>query len=340
MEDRSDHLHAFIAASDWAGSRVEPLAGDASRRRYFRLIDAANERSAIVMDAPRALGEDVRPFLSVGAFLRDLGLSAPETFEADIDGGFLIIEDLGNALFDQVCAQTPQAESELYAAATDVLAELTTRPAIADVDSYLPHMTDLALSSLRWYVGGILGDVPEEADAMLRASLDPLLASLTRTDVTILRDYHAQNLVWLPERQGLRRVGLLDYQDAMTGPIVYDLMSLVKDARRDVSPQVRDSCIAQFGTACGIDAETLARECAIVSAQRNLRILMIFARMSLHFGKPSYVALLPRVWDHLMSDLAHPDLADLARAVNNIYPAPSAQALEVLRSKCGTVPKL
>jgi len=340
MTERTEYLRTFVAATEWKDATWAPLAGDASRRSYTRLIDPNTNRSAMLMDAPPEFGEDVRPFLKVGAYLADLGLSAPETYAADEERGFLIIEDLGNALFDQVCLADPKMEWPLYKAAVEVLAHITQAAPLSGVADYADQMTDLALSSYRWYVGGITDAPTEEAAAACRAELEPLIASLGAGQNTILRDFHAQNLIWLPERDGLKRVGLLDYQDAMLGHAPYDLVSLVKDARRDVTSDVREKAMAHFAVVSGLNRADLDREAAICSAQRNMRILMIFARMSLHFKKPHYVDLIPRVWAHLMSDLEHPDLAGLRAIVRETIPEPTPEILQVLRDKCGTVPTL
>ncbi|AJE44907.1 aminoglycoside phosphotransferase family protein [Celeribacter indicus] len=337
--DRAGLLEEFLHAGDWAGAQVTPLAGDASRRRYFRL-SRSDGRGAILMDAPPEAGEDVRPFLAVGAYLQSLGLSAPRIFETDEERGFLILEDFGQTLFDRLCARTPACEPELYDAAVDVLLRLAAAPPLAHAADYTPLMTDLALSSYRWYAAPVVGHDMTEAAEAARAVLAPLIATLGPGRVTILRDYHAQNLLWLPERDGAARVGLLDFQDAMLGHPAYDLISLTTDARRDVSGTIRERCMARFTTALGLDPVEFTRAAATCSVQRNLRILMIFSRMSLHFGKPHYVDLIPRVWAHLQRDLDHPDLAPLARLVRAHLPAPDTHVLQSLKDRCGTIPTL
>lgn len=340
MNERAELLTAFVSTTEWKDAIRTPLAGDASRRRYTRLTDTAKSRSAILMDAPPALGEDVRPFLKVGAYLSALGLSAPDTYAADEQQGFLILEDLGDAVFDQVCAADPALEWPLYKAAAEVLAQIAQAAPVADVVDCADQMTDLSLTCYPWYAGGITGAPTDAAADACRAALEPLIASLGGGHQTILRDFHAQNLIWLPRRTGLKRVGLLDYQDAMLGHAPYDLVSLVNDARRDVTRGVREKTMAHFADMAGLDRTDLDRGAAICSAQRNLRILMIFARMSLHFGKPHYVDLIPRVWSHLMNDLDHPDLGQLRRVVHDTLPEPTPDILQVLRDKCGTVPML
>ncbi|PTQ69674.1 aminoglycoside phosphotransferase family protein [Celeribacter persicus] len=338
--DRTQKLAAFLQTSDWSTTRSLALAGDASRRRYHRLFDDIAGRQAIVMDAPPEAGEDVRPFLKVASYLRELGLSAPEIYAADEEQGFLILEDFGEDLYDQVCLQNPGSEPELYDAAVDVLIRICGAPPMEGLEDYGPKMTDLALSCYRWYAEPILErDLSEESDAV-RASLSPLIDDLGPGSVTILRDYHAQNLLWLPERCGTARVGLLDFQDAMLGHPAYDLISLTTDARRDVPDTIQTRCIDQFCDGLGQNRVDLSRQAAICSVQRNLRILMVFGRMSLHFGRPHYVDLIPRVWRYLQQDLQHPDLAGLAELLRKTLPEPDENALKTLKAKCGTIPTL
>lgn len=340
VDERTQHLTEFVATTDWAGARIAPLAGDASRRRYFRLTDLGSRRTAILMDAPSEAGEDVRPFLRVAAYLRDLSLSAPEIYATDAEQGFLILEDFGHDLYDQVCARDPAREPELYDAAVDVLIALCHAPRMEGLQDYRPLMSDFALSCYQWYAEPLLGHPVAEARDIAKTLLDPLLADLMPGGVTTLRDYHAQNLLWLPQREGHRRVGLLDFQDAMYGPAAFDLVSLTTDARRDVAPDLEARCFTRFSTGLGLNQSDFSREAAICAVQRNLRILMIFARMSLHFGRPHYVDLIPRVWGHLQRNLDHPDLADLAAVLRADLPAPTQESLTILKAKCGTIPTL
>ena len=152
----------------------------------------------------------------------------------------------------------------------------------------------------------------------------------------VLRDYHAENLVWLPERPGVKNVGLLDFQDAISGHPAYDLVSLLQDARRDVRPELARTILQKFTETTHTDTKEFARAYAVLGALRNLRILGFFARLSVHFGKPRYVDMIPRVWRHLIDNLAHPDLVDLRDIVLDGFPSPSAAFLNALRSKCPT----
>ncbi|WP_460272927.1 aminoglycoside phosphotransferase family protein [Celeribacter sp. ULVN23_4] len=338
--DRKDCLDTFLQNSDWATARTIALAGDASRRRYHRLIDPVSGQQAILMDAPPEAGEDVRPFLKVADYLRGLGLSAPEIFDADEEQGFLILEDFGEDLYDQVCARTPEMEPALYDAAVDVLIDICSAPPMTGLSDYSAQMSELALSCFRWYAEPILGRDLSAERAATASALAPLIDDLGPGRVTILRDYHAQNLLWLPERSGAARVGLLDFQDAMLGHPAYDLISLTTDARRDVPPDIQTRCLDRFSVGFGLNRIDFMRQAAICSVQRNLRILMVFGRMSLHFGRPHYVDLIPRVWQHLQNDLNHPDLAELAKVLRAALPEPDENALKTLKAKCGTIPTL
>lgn len=174
---------------------------------------------------------------------------------------------------------------------------------------------------LDWYAPAADPDLTAEFEALVLAAITPVLAAPA---VPVMRDYHAENLLWLPARAGTARVGLLDYQDMLAGHPAYDLVSLLDDARRDVSPGLRAAMTARYRERTGTGAEALARDAAILSAQRNLKILGIFARLARRDGKPRYLALLPRVWGHLARTLAHPDLAPLAGFVTRHLPPPDA----------------
>ncbi|MEP2427182.1 MAG: phosphotransferase, partial [Tateyamaria sp.] len=167
----------------------------------------------------------------------------------------------------------------------------------------------------------------------LLAPLDP------HAKVLIQRDYHAENLLWLPERQGAAQVGLLDFQDAVLGHPAYDLVSVMQDARRDLAPDTAPNMIRYFLDQSGHSAETFDTAYALLGAQRNLRILGVFARLCIRDGKAHYVDLIPRVWGHIQSNPSHPALAPIATLVTDTLPPPTAENLDILRSKCATYPK-
>ncbi len=348
MTPRAAEMQAFLDRAGWGDAAVATLAGDASNRRYFRLARETGAR-AVLMDAPPDKGEDTRPFIALSLWLAEHGFSAPHLLASDPDRGFLLLEDLGDDLFARVAARQPDQEGELYAAAVDLLAELAGVPAPSTVDwpggGHRLQPYDLAvllreaMLAPDWYLAGATGGAPSSGLAADFAGLvgEAMAPVAEARDVVVLRDYHAENLLWLPERRGSARVGLLDYQDALAGHPAYDLVSLLEDARRDTSPELQEAMIARYlASRPDLDAETFRSAYAILGAQRNLKIVGIFARLCLRDGKPGYVALIPRVWGHLRRDLQHPALAALAQWVGKHLPEPEPAVLERLAAAAGS----
>jgi len=334
MTDRAALSHGFVARAGWADARRGFLAGDASPRSYDRLTRATT--SAVLMDAPPDRGEDVRPFAAMARHLRGLGLSAPGILAEDAANGFLLLEDLGDDLFARVLARDPAPEATLYTVAVEVLAALQAALPPPGLPDHAPDfMARAAGLSLTWYARATTGQ-PQDPAPLEQAMAQAMAAHCTARPVLVLRDYHAENLLWLPAREGLARVGLLDFQMGSLGQPEYDLISLVQDARRDVSPGLATRMIRHFAQVTGADPDRTATACAVLGAQRALRILGGFTRLSLHFGKPAYVRLIPRVWAHLQSNLSHPALAEVAAAAR--LPAPTPDALQRITDLCGTVP--
>lgn len=335
MPDRSAILLGFLAGTAWAGADVAPLAGDASNRRYLRLRHPMTGETAVLMDAPPEKGEDVRPFIEIATYLTGLGLSAPRILAQDPQQGFLILEDLGDALFARVIPQSPEREEPLYAAATDLLAELHRHAPPAGLKHYSPSlMADMAALAFDWYLTGTTGANSPLREPFHATLLATLVTHATPADVLIQRDYHAENLLWLPERTGIARVGLLDFQDAMIGHRAYDLVSVLQDARRDVPQAVETAMIARYIAATGVAAQDFETAYHCLGAQRNLRILGVFARLCLRDGKKHYVDLIPRVWAHLQRDLEHPALAPVARILQGVLPEPTPEILQGLKNQC------
>jgi N-acetylmuramate 1-kinase len=325
-EPRAGAIAAFLAAAGWGGARLAPLAGDASPRRYLRL--ARRGRTAVLMDAPPGRAPHPGPFLAVTSWLRAAGLSAPAVLAADPEAGLVLLEDLGDELFARLLAHDPAAEPLLYGAAIDLLAALHERAPPAGEAGWRPGPYDArvylaeARLALDWYLPAAGGEAGADEAAGLEAALAEALAALPPSPpVATLRDYHAENLIWLPRRRGIARVGLLDYQDMLIGHPAYDLASLLADARRDTGPALRAAMIARYCARAGADPEAIATGIRLLAVQRNLKILGIFARLCRRDGKPQYLRHLPRVWDHLQRDLTHPSLAALAAACA-ILPAP------------------
>lgn len=338
MPDRSILIDDFLNIAGWGDIPRRLVAGDASNRRYERLTRGAGD-TAILMDAPPDKGEDVRPFVAITHYLRAAGLSAPQVFAQDEINGFLLIEDLGDDLFARVMAANPALEDPLYQASVDVLVHLhrAKAPDIARYDADV--MTERATLAYDWYQRGVTGSVNSAAKARFEAVFHAAIAPLDSVaPVLIQRDYHAENLIWLPDRHGPARVGLLDYQDAMLGHPAYDLVSIAQDARRDVSGPTQQRMIDHYLNATGTQAKAFLRAYALLGAQRNLRILGVFARLSLAYGKPHYVDLIPRVWGHIQTNLAHPALADIKPLIDADLPPPTPTLLQKLKDQCATIP--
>lgn len=337
MDDRRDAITEFISASGWSDASVAPLAGDASNRRYLRL--KGPKGNAVLMDAPRERGENIEPFLQIARYLSTLGLSAPEILATDTRLGLILMEDLGDDLLARVIPRHPDWENRLYSCATDLLAALHREappPGLARYD--VPQMADMALLAHDWYGAHTRGP-DAEARARTHASITEVLsAHAPDQPVLIQRDYHSENLLWLPDRSGVARIGLLDFQDAALGHPAYDLVSLLQDARRDVPPQTEHAMINHYVSVAGVDPVLFDAAYHTLGAQRNLRILGVFSRLCLRDGKAHYIDLVPRVWGLLQRDLAHPALADLATVINDSLPAPSAEILKGLKERCATIP--
>ncbi|MCT8158599.1 aminoglycoside phosphotransferase family protein [Pseudoruegeria sp. SHC-113] len=336
MPETAAALSAFLAQAGWHQAEAAPMQGDASARRYQRLTRADGE-SAILMLCPAGSRAEIARFCDVARHLRAVGLSAPDILARDDQNGLLLLEDFGEAVMASVVANAPNTERALYLSATKVLHYLHSVPPMEGLQPYGPAemaaMVDVAFTEYAAATG--TGD--PAAQGRVQALLEAALARhAPETDVMILRDYHAENLMVLPERGGVQALGLLDFQDALLGHPAYDLISLLEDARRDIRESTRLACISWYAHENGLDPERFEAALAVQGAQRNLRILGVFARLARALGKPGYLALMPRVWAHLERDLAHPALADLAAPLRAALPAPTEDILERLRQQCPT----
>lgn len=334
--NRAARARQFLTDAGWSGAEQSVVAGDASNRRYDRLT--LGRKTAILMDAPPEKGEDVRPFIAVTELLQARGLSAPDIYAADEADGFLLLEDLGDAIFARVLEAQPELENRLYSAAIDVLVHLHAAPAPALAPYDTAMMTDRALLAFDWYQKAASGRVDDGARRDVEMAISRVLEPVSAT-VLIQRDYHAENLIWLPEREGVARVGLLDYQDALLGHPAYDLCSILLDARRDVPGETQDAMLARYIAAAQVtDRAGFMRAYHALSLQRNLRIVGVFTRLCVRDGKAHYVDLLPRVWSYVeqaLDRLGDPDLAELIRRA---LPAPTPNTCERIKAQCATSP--
>ncbi len=334
LNTRNKEIDAFLAGSGWAAARRTRVAGDASNRRYDRLTDRAGH-TAILMDAPPETGEDVRSFVRLADHLRDAGLSTPEIYAQDASKGLLLIEDFGDRLFAREMASEPAQQIPLYRAAVDVLARLRSVPKLDLEVCSAPWLVEMMAPVFEWYSQI---DPDGGAQAFTKA-FEPFAEEVARTEtVLMLRDYHAENLLLLPERAGVSRVGILDFQDAMLAHPAYDLVSVLQDARRDVTPQIENEIMRYYLDQNSDDPPTFRRAYAAIGLQRNLRIIGIFARLGLRDGKASYIDMIPRVWGYVQRNLTHPDLSALATHLDHVLPEPTSDYLQFLRDQCPVQP--
>ena len=339
--ERMAAIRMFLSRSGFGGASRQYMQGDASTRAYERLNYGG--ASYILMNSPQRpdgppvregkpysviahLADNVTPFVAMAQALRARGFSAPAIFAADRAAGLLILEDLGSELV--VAGEPPAPIEARYEVAADLLAALhglpmpDVLPVEGDVTYALPHydLDALLIEAellIDWYLPRLgvklAGDKRDAYVELWHAALKPALAA---SPVWVLRDYHSPNLLWLPGREGVARIGLLDFQDAVMGPAAYDLASLAQDARVDVPEMMEIALLSRYTRARlaeepGFDAPAFAQLYATMAAQRASKILGIFARLDKRDGKPQYLRHMPRVWAYLQRSLAHPALAPL-----------------------------
>ena len=348
-------LRQFLAEAGFSDARRRRMAGDASTRSYARLV--RDDGVVILMNSPRRpdgpaiyggksysaavhLAEDVKPFVALARALSERGFSAPSIHHADLDAGFLITEDFGSE--GVIEGDPPRPIGERYEAAVDVLAALH-RETLPEVLPLVPPVTyaiptfdiDAMLVEiglmLEWYLPDRGVDPTNNIRAEFVMLWRDLLAKPTALPKTwVLRDFHSPNLIWLGERSGIAKVGIIDFQDAVLGPAAYDLVSLLQDARIDVPEQLELALLTRYIKARHAADDTFdpagfAETYAIMSAQRNTRLLGTFARLNRRDGKPQYLRHQPRIWTYLTRSLAHPILSGIRVWYSANVPPPGPQ---------------
>jgi tRNA threonylcarbamoyl adenosine modification protein YjeE len=345
-------LRQFLTDAGYIDAKRLRMPGDASIRSYARLV--RDDGVAILMNFPRRpdgpaiyngksysaavhLAEDVKPFVAIDNGLRERGFSAPSIHHADLDTGLLITEDFGLAGF--VEGDPPAPVKERYEAATDLLAALH-REVLPERLPLAPQMTyamptfdtDALLVEiglmLEWYLPDRGVELTDNTRAEFVTIWGDLLgkpAAAART--WVLRDFHSPNLIWLDERPDIAKVGIIDFQDAVLGPAAYDLVSLLQDARVDVPEQLELALLTRYIKARrasddSFDPAGFVELYAIMSAQRNTRLLGTFARLNRRDGKPQYLRHQPRIWTYLTRSLAHPLLARAREWYSAYVPPP------------------
>ena len=322
MSDRTALIQDFVSKTIWKDWQKVAVPGDASARRYWRLTDGT--QTVILMDDAPELGGSTVPFANIAQLLLANGLCAPHILAHDPHNGLMIISDLGTQDVAAWLRQHPAQEKALYRTSVDVLVKLRHIPP--------PNNMERMTAQTGAEMLEIVGEFYSRANVadLQREMLVALNTHAPIADTIALRDFHAENLIWRDAHEGLDRVGLLDFQDAFVAPAGYDLVSLLRDARRDVGPDTVEAMIAYFAeqTGAGPDFRT---QLACIAIQRNLRILGIFGRLSLKLGKPRYLDLIPRVWSDIQSDLADPALHQLRQVIFDTVPEPTTTLLAGLK---------
>ncbi len=317
---RNTQRHEFIGAAGWAGCEIEPLMPDASHRSYYRLKKHPNpqnhnsqNRTAMLMDAPPP-SESVSPFVALTQHLQTLKIRCPAIYCADHKNGFLLIEDLGDATFTKLLA-VGFSEKVLYIKAVDTLIRITTHadatqmklnsPFATKLDHYaLPQFLSEARLFVDWYLPAQTGKATTQpvindfltACTQIFQALPALKPSLT------LRDFHVDNLMIVKDE-----CAVLDYQDALIGSCAYDLVSLLEDARRDLSAPLQNAMLERFLSATAIPRQAFMHHYIAWGVQRHLKVAGIFTRLSVRDHKPQYLKHLDRVRQLIQRALHSPD---------------------------------
>ena len=315
-----EQMEEFLEKAGWGGAKAKALPGDASFRRYFRVKRFGS--SAMLMVAPPP-NEDPAPFLRAARWLEANGMRAPEIYADDQDHGLVLLEDFGEARMRDYLDQWPNDETDIYRAAVDALIVLHQLPPGPFIDYTMSEYQREAALFVEWYCTA--RDLYIDVDAYKAAWEDTLRTILPRQrpGVTVLRDYHAENIMLLGS---LQKQGLLDFQDALVGHPAYDLVSLLQDARRDVPAELETAMFDYYCQKTQVEKDDFLADYALLGAQRNAKIIGIFVRLWRRDGKPRYLDMIPRVWNLLERDLTHPALGPVAAWFDDNIPAELREA--------------
>lgn len=314
---RDNQVTNWLQSTRWADWGRSPITGDASARSYERLVHQ-DGRTAILMNAPPEISGSQSAFVTLARHLRQSGVAAPEVYDWDDALGLMVLEDLGAVDFAQHLVTHPEDEKRLYSAAVEVLSHVQEARPPDGLQTLTP---DIGVEMVSLAFDWAAPDTETEMKHAIQGELHRLLESIDQTEKALsLRDFHAENLIWRPEKLGFARVGPLDFQDAFLAHPAYDLASLLRDARRNVDRALTEPMIALFAQRRKIPEHDLRHAFHILAVQRNLRIIGIFERLEKRDRKSGYRKLLPRVFGHLQTDLSSPDMGKLQPLIKSAFP--------------------
>jgi aminoglycoside/choline kinase family phosphotransferase len=335
--DLSSNITKFLAANNIDIAKVTPMQADASFRKYYRAINAKGD-NVILMDSS-AEQSSIAPFINIAKLLTGNGFSAPKIIAQDAKAGLLLLEDFGDLTYNLALKEpNKELEQTLYETAIDLLINLHKQPAPDNIIPYYDDEKLIAEASLlnEWYIP-VLQEAPpsakmQEEFKIIWQHLIPYTRFIPET--IVLKDYMADNLMWLERRKGIARTGVLDFQDAVIGSPIYDIVSLLEDARRDVSDDIVQAMINKYlQNRTDIARKDFLACYAILGTQRNFKILGIFARKATRDKDSRYLKFLPRVWKYLEKDLRHPLLLPLKAWIDKAIAPELRQSREAIKAR-------
>ncbi len=319
-------IDAFLQGTGWEAAQQQALAADASYRTYRRLQQG--DETALLMVAPPAHEPKTPIFVTLSNWLCQAGLSAPRIIKSDLAQGLVLLEDFGVQSFSQVLEDAPEREAALYSLAGDVVCYLAGR-ALPDLPPYdeATMRTELSVFCDDWWPDAFGTEMPSDVRAAFDRAWDAPLALAEKArqtaPIVTLRDFHKDNLFFLPNRTGPAQVGLIDFQDALIGHAAYDVVSLLQDVRRDISDAVQNEVLNAVSKALG--DPHFETGYAIYGAQRALKILGVFVRLDRRDGKPAYRVHLGRCWNRFLSNMDQPALASVKTWLDTHIPVQKRQ---------------
>ena len=320
MVPRIDQIEMFLKSNQMEVKNLISIKNDASFRQYFRI------NNKILMDADPDLGEDVNAFININNLLQDFQLNVPKIYSTDVENGFLLLEDLGENIFSRILDN--KNEEELYKKAIEVLAEVYKKnlnefSQTSLLENYsIEKLLEESQLFIEWYLKKFLNLNILQTDINdFTAIISKIFHSLdSKLENLVLRDYHVDNLIYQNSKLGLKKVGILDFQDAVIGQSSYDLASILEDVRRPITENLKNNLIDYFLSLTGYNLTQLKKELTFYSVQRNLKILGIFCRLSIRDNKPNYMVYNDNAWKNIKSNLSHPMMIDLKDWFKKILP--------------------